>query len=109
MTPDARAPLIERLVWEGRTVEVRYEPDWGSMSELGPGRQVAHLELQTIDPEMAPLPVTGTGYRSQFIPAGVVEEAGGPAAYARQWLDSEARTPAWRRTEAAWRQLDLFG
>jgi hypothetical protein len=94
--------LIETLVWNGRTVEVRYDPD------LGPGRQLAHLELQTIEPAMAPLPVTDTGYRSHFISVGVVEATGGPAAYVQRWLNDEARRPAWRRVEAAWRQLDLF-
>ncbi len=58
---------------------------------------------------MAPLPVTETGYRSHFIQVGLVEATGGPAAYVRRWLDEEARRPVWRRVEAAWRLLDLFG
>lgn len=108
MTPDTSTQMIESLVWNGRTVEVRYDPDWCSMSELGPGRQLAHLELQVVDPPMAPLPVTETGYRSHFVPSGVVEEAGGPAVYVSRWLEEEAQRPTWRRVEAAWRQLDLF-
>ena len=62
MTPDTPAQIIESLVWNGRTVEVRYDPDWCSLSELGPGRQMAHLELQVTEPPMAPLPVTDTGF-----------------------------------------------
>lgn len=108
MTPHPSTQIIETLVWNGRTIEVRYEPDWCGLSELGPGRQLTHLEIQTVEPAMAPLPVTETGYRSHFVPLGDVEEVGGPAAYVRRWLDREAQRPVWRRIEAAWRQLDLF-
>ena len=100
--------LIETLVWDGVSIEVRYEPDWWGHSRFGPDRQVAHLELEAISPKRAPLPITETGYRSHFLPPGEVEQAGGPASFARAWLDHEARTPAWRKAEAKRRQLDLF-
>ena len=109
MTPESSVQIVETLVWNGRTVEVRYDPDWSSLSDLGPDRQVAHLELQVTEPPSAPLPVTDTGYRSHFVMAGVVEDAGGPVVFVRAWLDEEARKPVWRRVETAWRQLDLFG
>ena len=109
MTLDPSTLITETLVWNGRTVEVRFDPDWSSLSELGPDRQVAHLELEVTEPPRAPLPVTETGYRSHFVTAGVVENAGGPGVFVRAWLDEEARKPAWRRVEVAWRQLDLFG
>lgn len=38
MTPDTSTAIIETLVWSGRTVEIRYDPDWCALSELGPGR-----------------------------------------------------------------------
>lgn len=79
MSPDPSVQIVETLVWDGRTLEVRYEPDWCSLSELGPDRQLAHLELQVLDPPSAPLPVTETGYLSHFVRVGVVEAAGGPA------------------------------
>ena len=109
MTPTPSPQQTEQLTWNGRTVEVRYEPDWCGLSELGPGRQLAHLEIQTMNPPSAPLPVTETGYLSHFIPLGLVEEAGGPAAYVNRWPNQEAKKPVWRRLETAWRQLDLFG
>ena len=56
----------------------------------------------------APLPVTETGYRSHFLAQGVVEGAGGSAAYAIAWLDAAAKGPAWRRQQEAVRQLCLF-
>ena len=55
MTPDPSDQIVETLGWSGRTVDVRYQPDWCSLSELGPGRQLSHLELQMIEPPVAPL------------------------------------------------------
>ena len=109
MSPEPSTQTVERLVWQGRTIEVRYEPDWCSLPELGPGRQLAHLEVQVMNPPMAPLPITETGYRSHFILIGSVEQSGGRAACVRAWLEAEARSPVWFRIEAKWRQLDLFG
>ncbi len=105
MTPTIHT---ETLVWEGVTLEVRYEPDWSGLSELGTGRQLAHIQLEVVAPVRAPLPVTETGYRSEFLSVEAVEQAGGPAEYVRRWLDEEARKPVWRRDEAGRRQLDLF-
>ena len=109
MTPNPSAKeLIETLVWDGVTVEVRYDPDWSSLSKLGADRQIAHIELQVLEPMGAPLPVTETGYRSHFLPPEEVNVAGGPLAYVRRWLGEEERKPAWRRADMARRQLDLF-
>ncbi len=109
MTLATSAKLTETLVWEGVTIQVRYDPDWSSLSELGSDRQVAHLAIQAVDPKDAPLPITEGGYRSHFLDPGVVERAGGPVAFVDDWLDQGAGKPAWRRAEAARRQLDLFG
>ena len=103
-----RQVQIETLVWRGITIEVSYEPDWLRGSEFGSKYAQAHLALQVQKPERAPLPVTDTGYRSHFLEAGIVEAAGGPAAFARAWLDIEAKSPSWLRMRARWAQLDLF-
>jgi hypothetical protein len=50
------------------------------------------------------LPFTETGYRSHFLGPGIVEEAGGPAAYVRAWLDHAAQSPKWRKQQTAARQ-----
>ena len=109
MTPTSSGKeQVETLVWEGLTIEVRYDPDWSSLSDLGADRQVAHIELEVIDPAGAPLPVTETGYRSHFTRPAAVDQIGGPLAFVRAWIEEEARKPAWRRADAARRQLDLF-
>jgi hypothetical protein len=103
----------ERLIetasidWEGFTVAIAYEADWLNIG-AGGGRKMAHLTLQVTAPADGILPVTETGYRSHFLPFGIVEEAGGPSAFARAWLDDAAHDPRWRKQFAAWRQLSLL-
>lgn len=83
---------ISHLDWQGIKIEIRWAKGWG----LG----YSHLELESIAPERAPLPMTGTGYRSHFIDADSVECLGGPAAYVEAWLAEEAKNPAWVAGEA---------
>jgi hypothetical protein len=110
MSPDAALQIVELTVWEGVTIRISYDPDWSSLSDLlGPKHQIAHIVLEVLDPVGAPIPVTDTGYRSHFARPQEVAAAGGPVPFVRSWLDCEARWPAWQRTLAAWRQLDLFG
>jgi hypothetical protein len=92
----------KRFDWNGVRIEVVYEPEW-----LGDG-ELAHIEIRSLVPPKAPLPITETGYRSHFTTPSVIDEAGGSVAFVREWLDIEAATPRWRRLEAAARQLSLF-
>jgi hypothetical protein len=99
------AIVTEELVWRGTSVSVVYKPDHAGHKDF----RLSHLEVRVVAPEGAPLPVTDTGYRSHFLPAGIVEEEGGPARFVEGWLNAEAQTKAWRRIEARWLQPDLFG
>lgn len=92
-----------RIDWEGIALLINWCPAW-----LGQDRaySIAHLEIVADD--RAVLPVTETGYRSHFVPREEVEALGGPVAYARAWLDHEARLPAWKARMAGSRQLSLF-
>lgn len=93
--------------WQGITLSVSYEADWLSMGWQG-DRAVAHLQLQSITPERAPLPVTETGYRSHFIHPSEIDAAGGPVAFAIAWLDHASQDKAWRAVQINGRQLSLF-
>lgn len=102
---DSRHIITEALVWEGVTLSITYEPSWLAISEdYGP----AHLAVHVVAPERAPLPITETGYRSHFLARGLVEEAGGPVAYVRAWLDEAAQEPEWKQAQARRAQLSLF-
>lgn len=92
---------IYRLTWHGIEIEASYEPE----GFCG----FAHLELRSIRPERAPLPVTDTGYRSHFHLSGTMEAKGGDVvAQVIAWLDEEAAKPDWKRYIEASRQGCLF-
>ena len=85
----------------GIEIEARYWPRKWSVA--------AHLEIESIRPERAPLPITETGYRSHFHPPGTIEARGGDVvAQVIAWLDDEAMSPVWRERAEASRQGELF-
>jgi len=102
------AKTVQRLDWQGIVVSVSYEADWLGLANEFAGIANAHLEIEAVAPERAVLPVTDTGYRSHFLARGVVEQAGGPVAYAKAWLDQATKSPAWKRRQENARQLCLF-
>jgi len=94
--------IVEDFEWEGIKIQARYKPEYiGS----------AHIELHVIEPPLAPIPVTPTGYISHFHKRGEVEAAGGPTAYAKAWLDHESKGHFWQavlKKRNTPTQLDLF-
>jgi hypothetical protein len=69
---------------------------------------LAHLEIRSVHPERAALPMTKTGYRSHFEVPENVDAVGGPDAFVRAWLAEAARSPEWRTRQAEKNQLSLF-
>ncbi len=59
-----RRTELHRFEWNGILLEVTYEPEWLPPGILG--AEVAHLQIQSIYPTNAPLPITETDYRSHF-------------------------------------------
>lgn len=90
-----------RFIWRGIEIEAIYNPlQW---------KTIAHLEVRSIKPERAPLPITETGYPSHFHQPGTIEGMGGDVlAQVTAWLDEESRSPEWQRIEMQARQLSLF-
>lgn len=90
-----------RFIWHGIEIEAIYTPlQW---------KVIAHLDVRSIRPERAPLPITETGYRSHFHQPGTIEAQGcDVVAQVIAWLDEEANSPEWRRIEMEARQLLLF-
>lgn len=95
------APQLYRFHWQGIEIEARYWPlKW---------RTVADLEVESITPAAAPLPITETGYRSHFHKPGTVEARGGDVVeQVIAWLDEEAASASWLRYVEASRQGELF-
>jgi len=105
MAPRERRTETVSLIWEAVTIKVRYVPEWHGRSS---GYEIAHLEVLSIAPDRAPLPITETGYRSHFLSPAEVEEFGGPEGYVRAWLEAEAKSPEWLEHVATSRQMTLF-
>ena len=99
LSPEKPHHDTERINWRGITLDIRFWPE-----RFG----AEHLEIFVISPERAPLPVTQSGYRSEFLPPGTTQAAGGPVAYAIAWLDHAAQCPRWIQQEDHARQLSLF-
>ncbi|MCG2841040.1 hypothetical protein L6Q21_08600 [Sandaracinobacter sp. RS1-74] len=95
-------PQVHRFTWQGIEIEAIYCPrQFGGV--------IAHLEIRSIEPPRAPLPITETGYRAHFHPCGTVEANGGDVvAQVTAWLDEEAAKPDWRRYVETSRQGELF-
>lgn len=95
------APQIYRFHWHGTEIEARYwARKWGV---------AAHLEIESICPERAPLPITDSGYRSHFHQSGVFEDRGGDVvAQVIAWLNEKANDSAWRLRHEKARQGELF-
>jgi hypothetical protein len=94
-------PQTYRFTWQGIGIEAVYWPRYNPI--------IAHLEIRSISPERAPLPITSTGYLSHFHEPGTIEAKGGDViAQLTAWLDEEAAKPDWRAHVEANRQGKLF-
>lgn len=91
--------------WNGIEIEIRWQSHYVHFED---NQWMAHLEVESVSPKRAPLPITETGYRSHFIHAEAVEREGGPEAYVDLWIAEMAGNAAWRETATASKQLALF-
>ncbi len=67
-----------------------------------------HIEVESIAPKKAPLPITETGYRSHFMTPLDLMNAGGPVTFVTAWIEHEAKGKAWNKATSARQQGDLF-
>ena len=93
------------LNWNGITLEIRYEPNWLNIETTF---DPAHLEVESIDPPRAALPITETGYLSHFTSRETVAAYGGAVAFVEAWLETESQAPDWRIVQQQQQQLSLF-
>ena len=92
---------IYNLTWQGITIRVVHTPRRWSAIE--------HLEIRSIVPHGAALPISSTGYRSHFAPIGTVDaHGGGVVEQVKAWLDEEASKPDWLAHIEGSRQGTLF-
>ncbi len=99
---------ISQLDWNGILIEVRYCRSWSPSYEEVYGYGMAHIEIESIEPARAVLPITSTGYKSHFAPEGEIDDAGGALDFVSEALELAAANPAWKAQELASRQYSLF-
>ena len=88
------------VTWRGITCRVRHTPKYFN--------DLDHIELNVVSPKGARLPITETGFRSEFVTAVVLSGSGGAVAYLIALLEREATTKRWQKREMELRQLRLF-
>lgn len=89
------------FTWQGIEIELTYAPRKWNVT--------AHLEVRSINPKRAPLPITQTGYRSHSCAIGELEEnEGSLIEQVTRWLDERAKTKDWQTYLEERRQLSLF-
>lgn len=100
--------------------KTRYEIEWRdpvstslvrlrithSRDYLGQGQD--HIEVESISPKKAPLPITETGYRSHFVSPLELVNAGGPVTFVHAWLYRDAKSKDWQKQQTFRAQGDLF-
>lgn len=96
---------ITRSNWNGIEIEIRWNRNYLVYDDQ---THMAHLEIMSVKPERAPLPITETGYKSHFTHVSAVESYDSPKAFVEAWLDHASYDPAWREAQTARAQLSLF-
>lgn len=93
--------FVYTLIWQSITIEITYWPlKWNTISKL---------EIRSIAPTDAPLPITNTGYKSDFFqPSSTPRSKADIIASVQSWLDEEAAKPAWQDFVEANKQGELF-
>lgn len=102
-----RSIEVHALHWRGVDIEITFEREWLSI-EQADDLAASHLTVTATRPERARLPITETGFRSQFLHFSEIDEAGGPVTYVEAWLDHMAGSREWIAYEQASCQPSLF-
>jgi len=89
-----------RVTWRGIDVEIRHCRAWCTLTGI------SHVEVMSTG--RVPLPITETGYRSQFTAPENVAQYGTVESYVLAWLDHSSQSRDWKIRETEARQLFLF-
>ena len=95
-----RKSHICKFEWRGITCRVKHTPRYFDYAD--------HVELFVVRLKGAILPITDTGYRSEFLSAAELASAGGALAFITTLLEREAKTKRWQKRDFESRQLRLF-
>ncbi|SNS98178.1 hypothetical protein SAMN06295912_1288 [Sphingomonas laterariae] len=97
---------IYSFTWQGIEIEATYTPRKWSVVDC--------LEIRSVNPARAPLPITDTGYLCCYLvpdeqPETIAEDGSEIIAQIVAQLDAQARSREWLAYVEASKQGDLFG
>lgn len=98
---------VQTIPWRGISIQINVCKPFPSYRKTY-GYDMYHIEVRSILPEKAPLPITETGYLSIWLPEPQLEEFGGALAYVTAFLDHKAKSMQWRQQEESAKQYQLF-
>lgn len=84
------------ILWKDISITLTYQAEWLGLC--------AHLQFRVGER----LPITETGYKSIYLHAEAVEQAGGAVAFATGLLDEAAESFKWKDYCQERQQLSLF-
>jgi hypothetical protein len=87
--------------WNGIEIEIRWARNYIYYDDE---TTMSHIEVESLSPRRAPLPITETGYKSHFINEFAVDRMGGPEGYVDAWLWEASHSANWQNNK----QLSLF-
>ena len=77
-------------IWEGIALRIKWAPQYCKLPDLD--FAIAHVAVEADPPER--LPISDTGFKSNFLKREEVEEYGGTVEFVEAWLDHDAAKPA---------------
>lgn len=96
--------MQHHIIWNQIPITIDYNPDYSKSYKEGYGYPLAHIEVRANQP----LPITDTGYKSQFIAEPLVKEFGDVREFVLAMLQQEAQSDRWKKWIVQNVQLDLF-
>jgi len=100
---------VFKNTWQGVDIEITCDvPNYISSYRKIYGYEMHHIEVRSISPENAPLPITETGYRSIFITEPELSANGGVLKYMTNYIEQEAKSKKWIAQQEKSRQFTLF-
>ncbi|MGH1470868.1 MAG: hypothetical protein ACRBCS_06720 [Cellvibrionaceae bacterium] len=96
------------LEWRDFEIEVSFIKSYLPSYEEIDGYCMSHIEIRTISPPKAALPITETGYRSIFMALPQIEAQGGVKTLVLNELNRAAEKSEWKQKEINARQYELF-
>jgi len=94
--------------WCGISIEIYYVQSFSKAYYDALGYPLSHLSIESVSPKRVPLPITETGYLSDFIQGSELRDYDNPCDYVKAWLDHAVESPEWIQQQASQNQMSLF-